>query len=79
MHLAENLSFKRYQSLHSDAGSSLSFRWNDHCSFKFFLVGGSTPNKLGHVVAYNDGRICTYINCFSSGVVLVALDRLLRV
>ena len=52
---------------------------NGHCYLKFFLVGGSTLNRLGHVVAHYPGRIRIHIKSFSSSVVLVGLDRLFRV
>ena len=37
------------------------FRLNEHCYFKFFLVGGSTLNKLGNVVARYTGGIRIYV------------------
>ena len=46
---------------------------------KFLLAGGSTLNRLGDVEAHYPGRILMYVKSFSSSVVLVGLDRSLRV
>ena len=52
-------SAKRFSCLHSTAGSSLPYRLNGNCyHFEFFLVGGSTLNRLGHDLAHHSGSIC---------------------
>ena len=52
------------QSLHNNAGS-YTRRLDEHCYLKFFLVGASTLNRLGHfhVVAHYryPGRITYYV------------------
>ena len=64
----ENCKRKMVQALHANAGSFQHFTrsLNERCELKFFLVGGSTQNRLSHAVAHHPGK---YVKCFSSSVV----------